>query len=186
MAILVISSTPGGNFAVMLLILDHSPVLRRVSSQTVLSQTDWLLACFQQPGATAYSFVSGFLTRVSFLLGGLKDRILAHIAHIKKASEGLSFDKCPWPLEIALGRTSPPPVYPRHRSASVAAPVLTATPAASGRRAGWSVGFLLQIVKGLAWEEVWADSGTSLKGKTTRSEKLVLSVHKQKLPYVWT
>jgi hypothetical protein len=52
--------------------------------------------------------------------------------------------------------------------------VLTAILVASGQRADWFVGFLLQIVRGLAWEEVWDDSKIFLKWKIiTRLEKLV-------------
>lgn len=49
------------------------------------------------------------------------------------------------------------------------------------------MGFSLRTVKGLAWEEVWADSRTSLKGKiTARLEKLDLSVHEEKVLDVLT
>lgn len=49
------------------------------------------------------------------------------------------------------------------------------------------MGFSLRTVKGLAWEEVWADSRTSLKRKiTARLEKLDLSVHEEKVLDVLT
>lgn len=161
----MVSYIPGGNFA-------------KLYSCFFITASCWggsdhrpsasLAACF-----LAYSVVSGLLIHVPFLLGDSQRPVSA-------AGKFRGLRRSVTSLQGRCLQGLPPPVCPRHHLASADAPALTATPAASGQRAGWSVGFLLQIVKKSAWEEVLADSRTSLKGEiTTRLEKLNLSVQEE-------
>lgn len=154
----MVSYIPGGNFA-------------KLYSCFLITASCWG-GSDHRPSRLAGCLLSGLLCCEWFthtcVFSPRRLRGLFLLLESLEASEGLSL-----PSKDAAWQGLPPPVCPMHHLASADAPALTATPAASGQRAGWSVGFLLQIVKKSAWEEVLADSRTSLKGKiTTRLEKL--------------
>lgn len=161
----------------MFLILSCGKVLRRSRSQARPWWTSWF---FPHSEATVLPAQSGFLTWDSSPGPEAKSTGPGQVALTTEGTEethswcaeGVGRAVC-W-CKVAslqgetLSRVSPPPVDPKHHSVSAAAPELTATPAASEPRAGWSVGLWLQTVKGLASEGVWADSRTSLKEKQSQ------------------